>query len=54
MKDSKFWFVTLCFLMVIANVNGMSMPLRIAIISNAIVVLMGIVAKLRRSIGDKE
>ena len=42
MKNSSFWFITLCALLVIAGVNGWSIPLRIAAVANALVVLMDV------------
>ena len=43
MKISNFWFLTLCALLVIAGVNGWNLPLRIAAVANALVVLMDVV-----------
>ncbi len=43
MEKSSFWFLTLCALLVIAGVNGWSIPLRIAAVANALVVLMDVV-----------
>ena len=43
MKNSNFWFLTLCALLVIAGVNGWSIPLRIAAVANALVVLIDVV-----------
>ena len=42
MKNSNFWFLTLCALLVIASVNGWSIPLRIAVVANALVILMDV------------
>lgn len=47
MKNSGFWFLTLCTLLVIAGVNGWSIPLRIAAVANALVVLMDVVRSAR-------
>lgn len=47
MKNSDFWFLTLCTLLIIAGVNGWSIPLRIAVVSNALVVLMDVVKKIK-------
>ena len=43
MKKSNFCFLTLCILLIIASVNGMSTLLRIALVANAAVMLMEIV-----------
>ena len=42
MKNSNFWFITLCALLVIASVNGWNLPLRIAVVANALVVLLDV------------
>lgn len=42
MKKSNFWFLTLCALLVIADVNCWSLTLRIAAVANALVVLMDV------------
>lgn len=42
MKNSNFWLLTLCALLVIASVNGWNLPLRIAATANALVVLMDV------------
>lgn len=47
MKNSGFWFLTLCALLVIAGVYGWSIPLRIAAVANALVVLMDVVRSAR-------
>lgn len=47
MKKSHFWYLTLCAFLVIAGVNGWSTWLRIAVIANAIVVLLGVVKSAR-------
>ena len=40
MKKSNFWFLTLCALLLIASATGWSIPLRIAVAANAVVVLI--------------
>ena len=47
MKKIDFWFLTLCALLVIAGVYGWSLPLRIAVVANATVVLMGVTRSSR-------
>lgn len=47
MKNSNFWFLTLCALLVVASVNGWSLPLRIAAGANALVVLMDVARSAR-------
>ena len=46
MKKSNFWFLTLCALLIIASVNGWSIPLRIAVASNALVVLIDVARRV--------
>jgi len=41
-KNSSFWFLTLCALLAIASVNGWNPYLSIAAIANALVVLMDV------------
>ena len=42
MKNSNFWFLTLCALLVVASVNGWNLFTRIAVAANALVVLMDV------------
>ena len=53
MKKSYFWFLTLCALLVIASVNGWSIPLRVAIAANAVVVLMEVVRRIYKFKTDR-
>ena len=53
MKKSIFWYLTLCTLLISASVNGWDVFLGIAVVSNAILVLMDIVEKLRGSKADR-
>lgn len=53
MKKSNFWFLTLCVLLVIAGVNGWSIPLRVAVVANAVVVLMEVVRKIYKFKTDR-
>ena len=47
MKNSNFWFLTLCALLVIASVNGWNLFNRIAVAANALVVLMDVVKQTK-------
>lgn len=47
MKKSNFWILTLCALLVIASVDGWSVPLRVAVSANALVVLMDVMRSAR-------
>ena len=42
MEKSNFWYFTLCALLVIASVNGWSLSISVAIVANALVVVMNI------------
>ena len=53
MKKSIFWYLTLCTLLISAGVNGWDVFLGIAVVSNAIVVLMDVAEKLRGSKADR-
>ena len=53
MKKSFFWYLTLCALLIIASVNGWDVFLGIAVVSNAIVVLMDIARKIHRLKADR-
>lgn len=48
MKKSYFWFVLLCFLIVLANVIGLNIFLRIAIATNALIIIVNVIIKIRR------
>ena len=52
-KKSIFWYLTLCTLLISASVNGWDVFLGIAVVSNAIVVLMDVAEKLRGSKADR-
>lgn len=42
MVVKKFWFFSLCVLLLIAATNGWSVPLRVAVCANALVVIAGV------------
>lgn len=47
MKNNGFWFVSLCTLLVFANCMEMTLPLRIALAANALVLLIDVAGKIR-------
>ena len=53
MKKSIFWYLTLCALLISGSVNGWDVFLGIAVVSNAILVVMGVVEKIRASKADR-
>lgn len=44
----NFWFVTLCFFLIVANNTGMNIFLRIAIGANAILILLDVIKQIWR------
>lgn len=54
MKNSIFWFVSLGFLLIIANVIGLTVPLRVAIFANACVFIIDIIKTIRRWYNDRK
>ena len=42
----NFWFVTLCALLIAASAFGLSLPLRVAIGANAVLILADVVCRL--------
>lgn len=55
MKNSIFWYLTLCALLIIASVNGWNVWYRIAVGANALVVLLDVARKTRAHVkGAKE
>lgn len=54
MKNSFFWYLTLCALLIIASVNGWNVWYRIAIGANALVVLLDVVRKTRARVKSSE
>lgn len=53
MKKSIFWYLTLCALLISASVNGWDVFLGIAVMSNAILVIMDVVEKFHRPKADR-
>lgn len=50
MKNSNFWYFTLCALLVTASVDGWNTPLSIAATANALVVLLDVAKKATKSL----
>ncbi len=46
-KNNNFWFFTLCLLLVLTSINGWNIYMRIAVVLNAIVVLLSVILKIR-------
>ena len=46
MKNNFFWLITLCVFLTTATVTGWSIPLRIAVVANALVVLVGVARQI--------
>lgn len=45
MLKNNFWWITLCCLLVIASTAGWSLPLRVAVAANAVVLLIGVASE---------
>lgn len=43
----NFWFITLCFFLIIALFTGLNLPLRIAIAANALIIILNIISQIR-------
>lgn len=54
MKNSNFWYFTLCALLVTASVNGWNISLSIAATANALVALMDVAKKATTIIKNSE
>ncbi len=48
MVKNNFWFVTLCALLIASAYIGLNAFMRIAIGANAVVILIEVIAKIRR------
>ena len=47
MKKSFFWYITLCALLMVAGVNGWNIYLGVAVVANALVVLIDLAKNVR-------
>lgn len=45
---NNFWFISLCALMIISANIGLSIPLRIALAANAVIILLDVIKGVRR------
>lgn len=54
MKNNNFWFVSLVTLLIIANSTGWSIYSRIAVVANAVVVLMEVAKEAVRLYRSKQ
>ncbi len=50
----NFWMISLCALLIIASVIGWSIPIRIAVGANAIVILINVIYKLKGYINQQK
>lgn len=48
METRNFWFISLCVLLVLSANIGLSIPLRIAIAANAVVMILDVIKGVRR------
>lgn len=49
----NFWFITLCVLLILSTNIGLSIPLRIAIIANAVIIFIEVAKQIRRLINGR-
>lgn len=54
MNFRRFWFISLCVLLIAAIRCGLNMPIRIALGANAIVIVIDIIKKVRAFYGRDE
>ena len=50
---NNFWFISLCALMIISANIGLSIPLRIALAANAVIILLDVFKKARGLYNDR-
>ena len=50
---NNFWFISLCALMIIAANVGLSIPLRIALAANAVIILLDVFKRARRLYNER-
>ena len=50
---NHFWFISLCVLMIIAANVGLSIPLRIALAANAVIILFDVFKRARRLCNER-
>ena len=48
MLINKFWFISLCVLLILTASIGLSIPLRIALMANSILIFMDVIKGIRR------
>ena len=48
MKVSNFWFISLCALLIIGFTTGWNMPLIIAVVANALLVILNVWRRFRK------
>ena len=50
---NNFWFISLCALMIISANVGLTIPLRIALAANAVIILVDVFKKARRLYNER-
>lgn len=53
MAVNNFWFITLCVLWILSVNIGLSVPLRIALATNAVVILLDVFTGARRLYNER-
>lgn len=54
MVKNNFWLLTLCTLLLIAGATGWSLPIRVAVAANAVVVIAEVVRGTRALVIDQK
>ena len=53
MAVNNFWFITLCVLWILSANIGLSVPLRVALAANAIIILSDVFTRARRLYNER-
>ncbi len=53
MGKSSFWLITLCVLLILSSILEPSIPLRIAIGANAIIIIINLINKVREEYSER-
>ena len=48
METRNFWFISLCALLILSANIGLSIPVRIALFANAVVIILDVIKSVRR------
>lgn len=54
MKSKDFWFFSLCALVLIANATVWSVPMRVAVALNSIIVMGSVISNIKSLLRERE